>query len=78
MIDIFKGYKGAAVDILKKHNIRVWGDVEVKTTRGDFSGIVLPRSENDDDKQSHRRCRGLGGSRCSGRRRDRVQQAEAR
>jgi glutamyl-tRNA(Gln) amidotransferase subunit D len=50
MIDIFKGYKGAAVEILKKFNIRVWGDVEVKTTRGDFSGIVLPRSENDDDK----------------------------
>jgi len=50
MIDIFKGYKGEAVEILKKYNIRVWGDVEIKTTRGDFSGIVLPRSENDDDK----------------------------
>ncbi len=50
MIDIFKGYKGDAVEILKKYHIRVWGDVEVKTTRGDFSGIVLPRSENDDDK----------------------------
>ena len=50
MIDIFKGYKGDAVEILKKFNIRVWGDAEVKTTRGDFSGIILPRSENDDDK----------------------------
>ena len=50
MIDIFKGYKGDAVEILKKFHIRVWGDVEVNTTRGDFSGIVLPRSENDDDK----------------------------
>jgi len=50
MIDIFKGYKGKAVEILKKYKIRVWGDVEVKTTRGNFSGIVLPRSENDDDK----------------------------
>ncbi|MBI9036404.1 MAG: Glu-tRNA(Gln) amidotransferase subunit GatD [Bacteroidales bacterium] len=50
MIDIFKGYKGKAVEILKKYKIRVWGDVEIKTTRGDFSGIVLPRSENDDDK----------------------------
>jgi len=50
MIDIFKGYKGDAVEILKKYHIRVWGDVEVKTSRGDFSGIVLPRSENDDDK----------------------------
>ena len=50
MIDIFKGYKGDAVEILKKFNIRVWSDAEVKTTRGDFSGIILPRSENDDDK----------------------------
>ena len=50
MIDIFKGYKGDAVEILKKFNIRVWGDAKIKTTRGDFSGIILPRSENDDDK----------------------------
>lgn len=50
MIDIFKGYKGEAVKILKKYNIRVWSDAEIKTTRGDFSGIILPRSANDDDK----------------------------
>ena len=50
MIDIFKGYKGNAVEILKKFNIRVWSDTQIKTTRGDFSGIILPRSENDDDK----------------------------
>ncbi len=50
MIDIFKGYKGDAVEILKKFKIRVWSDTEIKTTRGDFSGIILPRSENDDDK----------------------------
>jgi glutamyl-tRNA(Gln) amidotransferase subunit D len=50
MIDIFKGYKGDAVKILKKFNIRVWGDAKIKTTRGDFSGIILPRSESDDDK----------------------------
>jgi glutamyl-tRNA(Gln) amidotransferase subunit D len=50
MIDIFKGYKGDSVEILKKYHIRVWGDVEIKTTRGNFSGIILPRSENDDDK----------------------------
>ena len=50
MIDIFKGYKGEAVEILKKFNIRVWSDTIIKTSRGDFSGIILPRSENDDDK----------------------------
>jgi len=49
MIDIFKGYKGKALSTLKQFKIRVWGDALVKTTRGDFSGIILPRSENDDD-----------------------------
>jgi len=50
MNDIFKGYKGAARDILKKYNVRVWGEIKIKTTRGDFEGILLPRSENDDDQ----------------------------
>jgi glutamyl-tRNA(Gln) amidotransferase subunit D len=49
MSDLFKGYKGPALELLKKFNIRVWSDTAVKTTRGDFKGIVLPRSENDDD-----------------------------
>ncbi len=49
MLDLFKGYKGKALEVLKKYQIRVWCDASVKTTRGDFKGIVLPRSENDDD-----------------------------
>lgn len=48
--DIFQGYKGAALNILKKFNVRVWGQAEVNTTRGMFQGTILPRSENDDDK----------------------------
>jgi glutamyl-tRNA(Gln) amidotransferase subunit D len=48
--DIFQGYKGAALNILKKFNVRVWGQAEVETTRGPFTGTILPRSENDDDK----------------------------
>ncbi|MCF8296248.1 MAG: Glu-tRNA(Gln) amidotransferase subunit GatD [Saprospiraceae bacterium] len=47
--DIFQGYKGKALEILKKYNVRVWGQAEVETTRGPFKGTVLPRSENDDD-----------------------------
>lgn len=47
--DIFQGYKGAALKILKKYNVRVWGQTEIDTTRGEFAGTVLPRSENDDD-----------------------------
>ncbi|MEZ5359324.1 MAG: Glu-tRNA(Gln) amidotransferase subunit GatD [Candidatus Zixiibacteriota bacterium] len=50
MSDIFKGYKGAALETLKKFNVRVWSQALIKTTRGDFSGIILPRAENDDDK----------------------------
>ncbi len=50
MSDLFKGYKGEALELLKKFNIRVWSEAVVKTTRGDFRGIVLPRSENDDQR----------------------------
>ncbi|MEE4197477.1 MAG: Glu-tRNA(Gln) amidotransferase subunit GatD [Bacteroidales bacterium] len=48
--DIFQGYKGKALEVLKKYNVRVWGQTNIKTTRGTFQGTVLPRSENDDDK----------------------------
>lgn len=48
--DFFQGYKGAALEVLKKFNVRVWGQAEVITTRGPFAGTVLPRSENDDDQ----------------------------
>ncbi len=50
MLDLFKGYKGKALDTLKSFKARVWGDTTVETTRGKFQGIILPRSENDDDK----------------------------
>ncbi|MDD5426731.1 MAG: Glu-tRNA(Gln) amidotransferase subunit GatD [candidate division Zixibacteria bacterium] len=48
MTDLFKGYRGEALVVLKKYNVRVWGQAHIKTTRGDFEGILLPRSENDD------------------------------
>lgn len=47
--DIFQGYKGRALEMLKKFNVRVWGQAEIKTTRGEFKGTILPRAENDDD-----------------------------
>jgi len=50
MPDLFKGYKGAALSTLKSFNVRVWSEALVKTSRGEFKGIVLPRSENDDDR----------------------------
>ncbi|KAA3620130.1 MAG: Glu-tRNA(Gln) amidotransferase GatDE subunit D [Calditrichaeota bacterium] len=48
MADIFKGYKGGALAALKKYKIRVWSEAHVSTSRGEFKGIILPRSENDD------------------------------
>jgi glutamyl-tRNA(Gln) amidotransferase subunit D len=50
MSDLYKGYRGRALEVLKSFNVRVWSDAQVQTTRGDFRGIVLPRSVNDDDR----------------------------
>jgi glutamyl-tRNA(Gln) amidotransferase subunit D len=47
--DIFKGYKGHALEILQKFNVRVWGTTIIETSRGRFEGTVLPRAENTDD-----------------------------
>ncbi len=49
MTDMYKGYKGKALEALKKFKVRVWSDAAVDTSRGEFRGIILPRSENDDD-----------------------------
>ncbi len=49
MEDIFQGYKGRSLEVLKKFNVRVWGKAVIETTRGEFQGTVLPRAENDDD-----------------------------
>ena len=48
--DFFQGYKGDALEVLKKFNTRVWGQAVIETTRGRFTGTILPRAENDDDK----------------------------
>lgn len=50
MLDLFKGYKGRALEVLKSYQMRVWGDAIINTSRGTFQGIILPRSENDDEK----------------------------
>src|SRR4030042_938060 len=48
--DSHKGYKGHALDFLKRFQVSVWSDIEVESTRGNFTGIILPRSETADDK----------------------------
>jgi glutamyl-tRNA(Gln) amidotransferase subunit D len=46
----FKGYKGRALEMLKHFQVGVWSLATVKTTRGDFQGLILPRSETFDDQ----------------------------
>ena len=48
--DIYKGYKGGARDVLIKFNVKVWSDVIISTTKGEFKGIILPRSETGDSE----------------------------
>ncbi len=50
MLEMYKGYRGTALETLKSYKVRVWSDTVIETTRGDFRGIILPRSENDDDR----------------------------
>ncbi|HKI77241.1 MAG TPA: Glu-tRNA(Gln) amidotransferase subunit GatD [Ignavibacteriaceae bacterium] len=45
----FKGYRGAALETLKKYEAFVWSDVELITDDGSFAGLILPRSETADE-----------------------------
>jgi len=46
--DDYKGYRDSALSKLKELGVVVWSDVEFRTERGTFKGIILPRSETDD------------------------------
>jgi glutamyl-tRNA(Gln) amidotransferase subunit D len=50
MSDNYKGYRDPALAVLKENGVRVWSDVDMKTTRGPFTGIVLPRSVTADPR----------------------------
>jgi len=50
MSEALKGYKGAALSILEKFGVSVWDNCEIQTTRGEFRGLILPRSETDNDR----------------------------
>ena len=47
--DDYKGYKGKALKLLQSYESKVWSDVEIETTTGNYIGIILPRSEQADD-----------------------------
>ena len=44
------GYRGPGLDVLDRHGVSVWSEVEVATTGGRFRGLILPRSETADDR----------------------------
>ncbi|MCA8956216.1 MAG: Glu-tRNA(Gln) amidotransferase subunit GatD [Planctomycetes bacterium] len=46
--DAYKGYREPLVSLMARFGITVWCKVDVDTTRGEFSGLVLPRSETAD------------------------------
>ncbi len=48
MNDSYRGYRGEALETLKSFDAQVWSDAEVRTDRGTFTGIILPRSETAD------------------------------
>lgn len=48
--DLYKGYRGETLDVLRKFEALVWSEVEVATTDDSlFMGLILPRSETADD-----------------------------
>ncbi|MBU8933719.1 MAG: Glu-tRNA(Gln) amidotransferase subunit GatD [candidate division Zixibacteria bacterium] len=50
MADEVLGYRGEALAVLEKYGVSVWSQAAIKSTRGAFEGIVLPRAENDDNE----------------------------
>ena len=45
----FKGYRTPTLELLQKQEAPVWSQVTLHTDRGDFSGLILPRSETADE-----------------------------
>ncbi len=48
--DRYRGYRGPCLELLKRFGVSVWSEVEVATSRGDFAGLILPRSETSDEQ----------------------------
>jgi len=46
--DLYKGYRDPCRSLMERFDIRVWCEVRAKTRRGEFEGLLLPRSETAD------------------------------
>ena len=47
--DRYRGYRDPCRALMQRLGFRVWSEVRVRTSRGDFEGLVLPRSETSDE-----------------------------
>jgi glutamyl-tRNA(Gln) amidotransferase subunit D len=47
--DPYRGYRGPTREVMARFGITVWCEVRARTTRGDFEGLLLPRSETSDE-----------------------------
>jgi len=45
---LYKGYRGKALEVLQHFQAQVWCEAKFTTTKGEYTGIVLPRSETAD------------------------------
>jgi len=46
--DRYKGYRDSCLELMKRFEVTVWSEVRVFSTRGQFDGLILPRSETSD------------------------------
>jgi len=46
--DRYQGYRGPALEVLKRENVAVWDRIVVRTGDAEIEGILLPRSAGDD------------------------------
>lgn len=46
--DRFKGYRDPCRALMEREGVTVWCEVEAETSRGNFAGLLLPRSETAD------------------------------
>ncbi len=47
--DADRGYRGPALAVMRRFDVTVWCEVRAETTRGEFVGLILPRSETSDE-----------------------------
>ncbi|MHA2007104.1 MAG: Glu-tRNA(Gln) amidotransferase subunit GatD [Promethearchaeota archaeon] len=45
MSDKYKGYKDEGKELLEKNGLEIWDVVSIKTSKTEYEGIILPRSE---------------------------------